>query len=220
MYLVLATLEWPPRFSFPNPLELVITVRHPSADPATEVRERPQVEAQELQQPKAPPLPESAAPTESATPATPIRPAERVVPMEPPAAPAAARVDWHVELERVAAEVVAHAAAEPQSMHPEFEELRRIAALRYSKPITNQPSSTWREENSFMIRDDPGLVNRHAFGTFEEDMILFTISFGRPRPKNLPWVAAIRARYDYLDKEPDELPVLKATRRTQRDDSR
>ena len=211
VFLFLATLDWPPRFSFPRliPLELEVTLRDAPDVPVGEVRELPQAEPRELPpQPEARPLPSAA------TPATPTAPAERATVIEEPAVSAAQPdvaegVDWYVELERVAAEVNAEAAAEPQSMHPEFDELRRIAALRYSKPLTNEPSTTWQEENSYTIRD-PGLVNRHAFGTFEGGMIQFTIPFGRPRPKNLPWVATIRARYDYLDRAPDELPVVKA----------
>jgi hypothetical protein len=212
VFLFLATLDWPPRFNFPRliPLELVVTLRDAPDVPAIEVRERPQAEPREVQQPEARTLPAPTAPAAPATPATPPQPAEVVV-TEPAAASAAQRVDWQVELERVAAKVIAEAAAEPQSMHPEFAALRRIAALRYSKPLTNEPSSTWQEENRYTIRD-PGLVNRYAFGTFEGGMIQFTIPFGRPRPKNLPWVATIRARYDYLDKKPDELPIVKAIR--------
>jgi hypothetical protein len=213
LFLVMATLDWPPRFDLPRliPLELELTLRHP---PDALEAER---------QPQARPLPRPA------TPATAAEPVERVpAATERPAVStaqpkAAQRVDWYAELERVAAEVGARAAGEPQSMHPEFDELRRIAVLRYAKPRTNEPPPTWEAEKdpygrtllrggtSYMILEDPSLINRYAFETFERHMIYFTIPLGRPRPKNLPWVETIRARYDYLNREPDELPVLKAS---------
>ncbi|HET6629833.1 MAG TPA: hypothetical protein VFG91_08655 [Woeseiaceae bacterium] len=215
--LLLSTVDWPPRFSFPRliPVKLEVTLRDAPDVPAAEVRERPQAEARERPQAEAQER-QQAEPRLLPRPATvapPTEPEERVVATEPPAVSAAVPegVDWHVELERVAAEIVVRAAEAPQSMHPELDELRRIAALRYSKPITNKPPSNWQAEHSFMIREDPGLVDRYALGTFEQHMIQFTIPFGRPRPKNLPWVETIRARYDYLGREPDELPLLKAT---------
>jgi hypothetical protein len=224
MFLVLATVDWPPRFDFRRllPLELEVTLRGAPDQPATRVRELPQADPRELPQPQARPLPDPA------TRAMRTEPAERPTLTERPTVSAAPAdvgegVDWFAELERVAAEVTARAAEEPKSMHPDFDELRRIAALRYSKPQTNKPPSAWEAEkdsygrtllrrgSSYMILEDPSIVNRYAFETFERHMIFFTIPFGRPRPKDLPWVETIRARYDYLDREPDELPVLKGS---------
>lgn len=123
-------------------------------------------------------------------------------------------VDWYDTLDRVAADVgERHAIAD--SLHPEFDELRRIAARRYGKPQTNKASPPWENVekdiygrtimtfgNCFMVLDDDNLGNRYAFETFERNLMQCGISFGKRRPKNLPWVAIIQAKYPHL-RDPD-----------------
>jgi hypothetical protein len=142
----------------------------------------------------------------------------------PPAAagPAAAGVstDWYGSIERVSADVISRQAA-PASLHPEFDELRRIAAIRYAEPQTGIPRPIWenvekdiygrtllRKGNCFRILDDSNVGNRYAFETFEQYLTFCTWSGKRP-PRNLPWVETIRARYPYL-REPaeDSLPPI------------
>lgn len=234
LFLVIVTLDWPPSsFELPRlaPLELEISLRQPSETTKPEDRTLPPPDARPLPAPAIPTqTTEPTAPATEAPPAASARPAEpveqaagteRPAVAAPQAEAPAARVDWYAELERAAAAVGARAAAEPKSMHPEFDELRRIAALRYGKPRTNEPAPAWKVEkdlygrtllkrgNTYMILDDPRLFNQYAFETFEKHMIFFTVPFGRPPPKNLPWVETIRARYEYL-REPDELPPLKS----------
>lgn len=244
LFLVLAMLDWPASLELPRlvPLELEITVLPPREETEPEARERPPPDALPLPAPAAPAAParatepaaaagesEPVAPAEAAEvraePAAQAAGAERPVVSAPQAEAPAAPVDWYAELERAAAAAGARAAAEPKSMHPEFDELRRIAALRYGKPRTSKaPPLAWdwkaekdtlgrtllKRGNTYIILDDPRLFNRYAFETFEKNMILFAFPLGRPPPKNLPWVETIRARYEYL-REPDELPPLKAT---------
>ncbi|HZD52333.1 MAG TPA: hypothetical protein VE175_04755 [Woeseiaceae bacterium] len=236
--LIISTLRWPAGFDLarlaPPELELRLLkpadVREPERErPKREALPTPQRQPESLPQPETPPLPRSETPAlpQPAIPATRAEPQEgaaapeRPTVAEPEAATTEAPVDWYVELEQAAAAVGDRAAEEPKSMDPEFDERRRIAASRYAKPRTNKPPPPWKEEkdpygrtllrrgNSYMILDDPSGINRYAFETFERHMIFFTEPFGRRRPKNLPWVETIRARYDYM-REPDELPPLKA----------
>lgn len=125
-------------------------------------------------------------------------------------------IDWYESLERAAAAVVAQG-EEPQSMHPELDERRRIAAVRYAKSRAKPPPTWWNVEkdvygrtllrhgNCYRILDDPSIFNRYAFETFERYLLFCGIgSDGAPR--NLPWVEKIRERYDYL-RELDDVPV-------------
>jgi hypothetical protein len=226
LLLVIGTIEWPALFELPRliPLELEVSLRRP---PPPQVREPSKAETEPLPQPAAPAVtePRQAAAAERPAVATPhTGTASQADSAATQPATAEAPVDWYVELERVSAAVTASAAAEPQSMHPEFDELRRVAALRYGKPRTNKPPpGDWEVEkdsygrtllrrgNAYTVLDDPSVFNRYAFETFERHMLFFTLPFGRkPRPHNLPWVEAIRARYAYL-REPDELPALKVS---------
>ena len=126
----------------------------------------------------------------------------------------AAPVDWYAELEHAAAKIVdEHSTAE--SLHPEFDELRRIAAERYAPAASGAPRPIWenverdiygrtllRSGNCFRVLDDPNVGNRYAFETFEQYLVQCAFSFGKKRGKNLPWVATIRARYNHL-RDPD-----------------
>lgn len=220
----LALLDWPPSFELRSwlPVKLELAIRRPAGSPEAGTRERPApalpgeaiepvpAEAVEsaplpvpLQAAEPAPLPlpaQAAAPADSARPAA----AEPGAVAAPAAEGPRIRVDWYAELERAAAEVSARAAAEPQSMHPEFDELRRIAALRYGKPQGASQREKDEEDRPPRFRN---LVNEYAFGTFPPLVPMVTIPFGRPKPKNLPWVETIRARYEYM-REPDELPPI------------
>lgn len=122
-------------------------------------------------------------------------------------------VDWYGVLERAASETVDRYAA-IDSLHPEFDELRRIAAERYA-PVKPGPRpmqesvekdiygrTLLRRGNCFQVLDDTNVGNRYAFETFERHLWQCSISFGRKRGQNLPWVEPIRARYNHL-RDPD-----------------
>ena len=156
-----------------------------AASPAAAVSTEP------TRSPTTEPQPETAAPTAGAQP-----------------------VDWYTALQVAAAEIVdEHAAIE--SLHPEFDELRRIAAERYaparsgeSWPIRETVEkdiygrTLLRRGNCFQVLDDTNVGNRYAFETFERHLWQCGFSFGGKRGKNLPWVEPIRAKYNHL-RDPD-----------------
>jgi hypothetical protein len=122
------------------------------------------------------------------------------------------KIDWQASLARAAADTV-EAHAEVDSLHPDFDELRRIAAVRYAEPRTGKPPPIWenveqdiygrtllRSGNCFRVLDDTNVGNRYAFETFER----FLVFCGGPRHprQKFPWVKAIVERYPYL-REPD-----------------
>lgn len=158
---------------------------------------------------------EEAPPAAAVTPATPASapPVERAA--EAPAAAAGVpSVDWYAALAR-AAEQTVEAHANVDSLHPEFDELRRIAAERYAPADSGAPRPIWenvekdiygrtllRHGNCFRVLDDTNVGNRYAFETFEQYLVQCTVGFGRKRGKNLPWVEPLRARYNHL-RDPD-----------------
>jgi len=223
--LLLAVLEWPEPQRF---LPLARPVLDVTLEEAPQPEVRPQVPPLPLPETEAETTPAEAPPAAAATPES--LPAERPATAGAETAettqPAVdglgtpAAVDWYAELERVAEAVGNRLADEPQSMHPEFDELRRIAKLFYGKPKTNPPPPSWEVEkdiygrtllkkgNMFRVLDDTRLFNEEAFRLFERHMTFIVIPLGRRKPENLPWVELIRARYEYM-REPDELPPLK-----------
>jgi hypothetical protein len=121
-------------------------------------------------------------------------------------------IDWQASLERASAETV-EANSKSDSLHPDFDELRRIAAVNYAPPRTGKPPPIWenvekdnygrtllRHGNCFRVLDDMNVGNRYAFETFEQHLIFCD---GRgPGRQEFPWVETIVARYAYL-REPD-----------------
>lgn len=174
--------------------------------------------------PEAAPLTPPAAMT---PPAAPVQETTTVPPAAVPAAPdepaipttgaptgrsAEAPVDWYAALERAAARTVEHS-AEDESLHPEFDELRRIAALRYGPPQTSRPAAPQtvekdiygrtllRRGNCFQVLEDTSAVNREVMETFGSPLQC-AFGFGGKRGRNLPWVEPIRAKYNHL-RDPD-----------------
>jgi hypothetical protein len=215
MFVGIATLDVSLHFDFSRWIPLVLEVNlreaiEPVADVAPEAQPEPQNE-------RAPKTALTAPTAETVQPDVPAA-------TTPPAAasPAAAGVptDWYGSIERVSADVISRQAA-PASLHPEFDELRRIAAIRYAEPQTGIPRPIWenvekdiygrtllKKGNCFRVLDDSNVGNRYAFETFEQYLTFCTWSGKRP-PRNLPWVETIRARYPYL-REPaeDSLPPI------------
>lgn len=221
LFVGIATLDVSLRFDFSRWVPLVLEVR---------LRETIEAVPEPVPEPVSEPAPESEPQNERAPQtASPALPAQSVQPdmpaaTTPPAAarPAAAGVptDWYGSIERVSADVISRQAA-PASLHPEFDELRRIAAMRYAEPQTGIPRPIWenvekdiygrtllKKGNCFRVLDDSNVGNRYAFETFEQYLTFCTWSGKRP-PRNLPWVETIRARYPYL-REPaeDSLPPI------------
>jgi hypothetical protein len=121
-------------------------------------------------------------------------------------------IDWQASLERASAETV-EANSKSDSLHPDFDELRRIAAVKYAPPRTGKPPPIWenverdiygrtllRHGNCFRVLDDMNVGNRYAFETFEQYLV-FCDWRGQGR-QEFPWVETIVARYAYL-REPD-----------------
>lgn len=201
-------------FSRLIPVMLEVTLRdeaRPEPVPDSRVAEPPESAVEEapatvveepVRVPADEPRPEVAAPTEGAPP-----------------------VDWYAELERASAETVDEQSA-IDSLHPEFDELRRIAKERYAPPQTHKPPPIWenveqdiygrtllRQGNCFQVLDDTNAGNQYAFETFERHLWQCEFSFGRKRGENLPWVETIRAKYNHL-RDPDGSQSTPAATRT------
>jgi hypothetical protein len=204
---LLAVLDWPPERDGAEPvpvLDLLLT--REKARPVTEPVEELQTDDR---------APDTAAQESDDRPVT--EPAGEDAAAAPPA-PADARdnaereIDWQASLERASAETV-EANSEPDSLHPAFDELRRIAAVKYAPPRTGKPPPIWenveediygrtllRHGNCFRVLDDLNVGNRYAFETFEKYVVFCDVA-GQGR-QEFPWIETIVARYAYL-REPD-----------------
>ncbi|HEX6260704.1 MAG TPA: hypothetical protein VFZ51_08615 [Woeseiaceae bacterium] len=123
-------------------------------------------------------------------------------------------VDWQASLERASAEIIRRHSV-VQSLHPEFDELRRNAEERYSEPRTGKPPPIWENverdiygrtllqlgNGCYRVLDDTNVGNRYAFETFERHVVLCNLLAKAPR-QEFPWVETIVERYAYL-REPD-----------------
>ena len=200
----LALVEWPFdwRRSWETP-EIELALPRDEPQPVTEPPVEPAAQAAEE-----PPVPER----DTVVP----EPSPSIAEEEPgplAAAPAGQpQIDWQGSLERASAKTVEeHTGVD--SLHPEFDELRRIAATRYTEPRTGKPPPIWenvekdvtgrtllRSGNCFRVLDDPNVGNRYAFETFEQHLVF--CEWARAPRQEFPWVEAIVARYQYL-REPD-----------------
>ena len=200
----LALVEWPfawrrsgetPEIELTLPRHEPLPVMEPRVDPAEQGAEEPPVPELEDVAPEPPPSVAAEQPGE-------------------PAAPRAGQpqIDWRGSLERASARTVAEH-AEVDSLHPEFDELRRVAATRYAEPRTGKPPPIWenaeddiygrtllRSGNCFRVLDDSNVGNRYAFETFEQHLVF--CEWGKAPRQEFPWIETIAARYPYL-REPD-----------------
>jgi hypothetical protein len=178
-----------------EPNELHVTIEEPELA-ANELPPAPDVEPAA---PDAPEPPATAAPSDPASPPV----ADSVA--SPP-------VDLAAERERAVTEYL-DAQAEIVSPSPVMEEKRRRLAGQYRPPTREPPKPVWenaeidqigrtmlRHGNCSRVIDDPNVMRQYQFETF--DQYLVTCSYHRREPKELPWVAEIRARYPYL-RHPD-----------------
>jgi hypothetical protein len=205
--------DWPagrPDSMSRDMIELTLPRDRPEPQPATD---RPAEQAAD----EPPVVDEETAVPEPPQPATVVQQEER-----PPAfagsqhdAPAEQpEIDWQASLERASAEIIRRY-SEVASLHPEFEELRRIARQRYAEPRTGKPPPIWENveqdiygrtllqlgNGCYKVLDDSNVGNRYAFETFERHMLFCNVLAQAP-PQQFPWVETIVERYAYL-REPD-----------------
>jgi len=121
-------------------------------------------------------------------------------------------VDWPVLIEIIAQRSDEFAPGEPGSMSPAFDELRRVASTRYSKPLTREKKPIWenvekdqlgrtilRSGDCYRVLDDPSAVNQWVFENFTQYLVFCETA--SDSPIELPFVKEILARYDYLKKD-------------------
>ena len=174
--------------------ELLVTIEEP-APPANELREQPAAPEAEPAAPGTPERSAAAAPSDAASPPV----ADSVA--SPP-------VDLAAERER-AVNAYLDGQAAIVSPSPVMEEKRRRLAGQYQPPTREPPKPVWENAeidqigrtvlhhgNCSRVIDDPNVMRQYQFETF--DQYLVTCAYYRREPKELPWVAEIRARYPYL----------------------
>ncbi len=97
--------------------------------------------------------------------------------------------------------------------NPDLADKRRRLSERYQPRTHPVPKPIWeniekdtlgrsvlRKGDCFKVLDDPNVGSREAFEVFGQYMVQCT--YQRRYPRNLPWVADIRQRYEYL-RDPD-----------------
>jgi hypothetical protein len=174
--------------------ELLVTIEEP-APPANELREQPAAPEPEPAAPGTPERSAAAAPSDAASPPV----ADSVA--SPP-------VDLAAERER-AVNAYLDGQAAIVSPSPVMAEKRRRLAGQYQPPTRAPPKPIWenaeidqlgrtvlRDGDCSRVVDDPNVLRQYQFETF--DQYLVTCAYYRREPKELPWVAEIRARYPYL----------------------
>ena len=98
-------------------------------------------------------------------------------------------------------------------MHPEFDERRRVARIRFRKSAAPVKKEIWdnvekdqmgrtilRAGDCYRVLDDPSAANQWLQDNFTQYMF-FCSSAGKTIPKELPFVAEIRERYVYLQQD-------------------
>ena len=115
-------------------------------------------------------------------------------------------VDWYAVMQKA---VRSDKLYEIRTMHPEFDEQRRVARLRFRKSEAPVEKPIWenvekdqtgrtilRAGDCYRVLDDPRVTNRWAQETFGQYMIY--CDGGKSGPKELPFVEKIVERYAYL----------------------
>ena len=121
-------------------------------------------------------------------------------------------IDWYELLETYAKRSEEFAEQPAPSMSPHFDELRKVAATRYSKPDTREPRPIWenteldqlgrtvlRSGDCYRVIADPSATRQWEFENFTQYITFCEGTFGRAPPVELPWVEDIVAMYDYLE---------------------
>ena len=118
-------------------------------------------------------------------------------------------VDWHAILQDV---VKSDSLFATPTMHPEFDEQRRVARIRFRKSAAPVKKEIWdnvekdqmgrsilRAGDCYRVLDDPSAANQWLQDNFTQYM--FFCSTGKTIPKELPFVADIRERYVHLQQD-------------------
>ena len=106
------------------------------------------------------------------------------------------------------------------SINPAFENARREASVRFRASMAPEQLHMWDsvekdqlgrtilrlgDGSCFRVMDDPSVVNRWAFETFDQNIVYCDFAFGGKKGKELPWAEIIRERYPYL-RDPVQIP--------------
>lgn len=122
-------------------------------------------------------------------------------------------VDWEFEKAQAVKDAI-DALERVVSVNPNFDELRRAAAIKFRAsraPVRKQPwdyvekdqagRTVLRYGNFYQVLDDPRLFNRDVFLTFQRHMTY--AMYTKHIPKELPWVKEIRKNHAYLRLQED-----------------
>jgi hypothetical protein len=208
---ILSLVRLPPAANIGPLLELVVELTRPAP------LEEPEPEV--LPPPPLPEIVEEQTPP-STVPETMPEPASETPAVEEQATGEGAAIDWEVERDE-AIKIVLDALEKEASysVNPPFERARREASVRFRASLAPEAVNAWDQVetdqigrtilrlgdgNCFQVLDDPSVVNRWAFETFDSNMVYCEFFFGGKKGKELPWVEIIRERYPYL-RDPVEI---------------
>lgn len=121
--------------------------------------------------------------------------------------------DWREFGTEVVQEFIANL-PKPFTVNPVMDEKRRIARIKFrpsEAPVTVEPWDRVEKDQigrtildlgggCFRVLDDPSAVYRDVFETFTQFVTMCTFQFGKAKPRELPWVKEIRAKYPYLQR--------------------
>ena len=121
--------------------------------------------------------------------------------------------DWDSARDKAVQEYVDSQIETYGYFNPDLADKRRRLSERYQPRTHPGPKPIWeniekdtlgrsvlRYGDCFKVLDDPNVGRRDAFEMFDQYMVVCT--YQRRNPKNLPWVADIVQRYEYL-RDPD-----------------
>lgn len=161
-------------------------------------------ETAEIVEPPSEELPASIAPVEITAEARP-----EAAEIRSPSA-ASRSVDWYQMLESAASNSDKLLGVD-STMDAEFDERRRNAAVRFAKSGAPVKKPIWENVEKdqlgrtllvsgdcHRVIDDPSAVRQWEFRNFHQFIVFCSSPF--KEPKELPWVAEVRERYDYLQK--------------------
>lgn len=119
--------------------------------------------------------------------------------------------DWYTDVDDVVKATVASRQKVP-SPNPAFDAKRREATVKFAPSRAPQKRPIWenveRDQlgrrilvsgDCYRVVDDPSAVNNEMFRMFQQYMVYCTKQGSSPQ--ELPWVDAIRDRYDYLTRQ-------------------
>ena len=118
-------------------------------------------------------------------------------------------IEWYSMLEAVVDDVNAEV-GEPPSMSPRLDELRRVAKIQFAPVVDSSPRPIWenvekdqmgrtvlRAGDCYRVLDDWRVTNQWEQENFGQYFVY--CEFYKSPPKELPFVAQIIERYDYLN---------------------